>query len=59
MQDVVELTVGLTKIGSATYVLQRSGISFKRMLLYMTTVNVSTDKLLVSEEAVRVLDRRE
>jgi hypothetical protein len=59
LQEVVELTMGLTKIGSATYTLQKLGISFRRTLLYRTTESVSTDKLLVSHEAVRVLDRRE
>ncbi len=59
MQEVVELSVGLKKISSATFVTQKSGISFTRTLLFVTTVKVSTDKLLVSNEAVRVLDRRE
>jgi hypothetical protein len=59
LQDVVELTLGLTKITSATYTLQKLGITFKRSLLFKTTVRISTDRLLVSSEAVRVLDRRE
>ena len=59
LQEVVELSFGLKKITSATYVTQRSGISFARTFLFVTTVRVSTDKLLVSDEAVRVLDRRE
>lgn len=59
MQEVVELSVGLTKISSFTYVLQKSGISFRRTLLFVTRVNVSTDRLIVSDEAVRVLNRRE
>ena len=59
MQDVVELTVGLTRLTSATYTLQRMGITFRRTLLFRTTLRVSTDRLLVSSEAVRVLDRRE
>jgi hypothetical protein len=59
LQEVVELTVGLKWIGSATYVTEKLGISFRRTLLFVTTVTVPTDKLLVSKEAVRVLDRRE
>lgn len=59
MQEVVELSVGLKRISSATYVTRKSGISFARTILFVTTVKVSTDKLLVSEEAVRVLNRRE
>jgi hypothetical protein len=57
--DVVELKLGVTRITSATYTLQRLGITFRRSLLFKTTVCVSTDRLLVSSEAVRVLDRRE
>jgi hypothetical protein len=59
LQEIVELCVGLRKISSATYVTRKLGISFSRTLLFVATVRVSTDKLLVSEEAVRVLDRRE
>lgn len=59
MQEVVELSFGLKRISSATYIIERSGISFARVLLFTTTVKVSTDKLLLSEEAVRVLNHRE
>jgi hypothetical protein len=59
LQEVVELSFGLKKISTATYVTTKWGISFTRTLLFMTTVKVSTDKLLVSDEAVRVLNRRE
>ncbi len=59
MQDVVELTVELTRMTSATYTLQKMGITFKRTLLFRTTVRISTDRLLVSDEAVRVLNSRE
>ena len=59
MQEIVELSFGLKRINSATYVTQKAGISFARTLLFVTTVKVSTDKLLVSREAVRVLDSRE
>lgn len=59
MQAVVELTVGLKTIRTATYAVQRSGIVFKRVLIFQSIVSVATDRLLVSEEAVRVLDTRE
>jgi hypothetical protein len=59
LQNVVELTVGITRITSATYSLQKMGITFKRTLLFKTTVSISTDRLLVSDEAVRVLNSRE
>lgn len=59
MQEVTELRLSLKRIGTATYVAQRAGIGFKRMLIFQTTVTVPTDRLLVSDEAVRVLDSRE
>lgn len=49
----------LKRIGTATYATEEAGIVFKRMLIYETTIVVPTDRLLVSEEAVRVLDTRE
>lgn len=59
MQAVVELSMDLKRIGTATYATERGGIVFKRMMIFETTVRVPTDRLLVSEEAVRVLDTRE
>ena len=59
MQEVVELSFGVKRISSATYTREQSGITFTRILLFVATVKVSTDRLLVSDEAVRVLDRRE
>jgi len=55
VQAIVELNVGLKRIGMATYTKEKAGIVFKRMLIFQTTISVATDKLLVSEEAVRVL----
>jgi len=59
LQEVVELSYELTRISSATYTRKESGICFTRTLLFISTVKVSTDRLLVSSEGVRVLDRRE
>ena len=59
MQGEGELTVGLTRPASATYTLQKMGVTFRRTLLFRTTVSIRTDRLLVSSEAVRVLDSRE
>lgn len=53
---VTELTVSLKRIGTASYVTQRSGVAFQRMLAFQTTETVRTDRLLVSGEAVRVLN---
>lgn len=57
--EMTELTVTLRKFGTATYVRERSGISFHRMLFFETSEKVATDRLLVTDEAVRVLDSRE
>ena len=51
--------MGLKRIGTATYATEQAGIIFKRVLIFETTIRVATDRLLVSEEAVRVLDCRE
>lgn len=59
VQEITELHISLKRIGTATYVAERAGIGFKRMLIFQTTIMISTDRLLVSDEAVRVLNRRE
>ncbi len=51
--------MSLKRIGTATYVVERAGIGFKRMMIFQTTLTIATDRLLVSDEAVRVLDSRE
>ncbi len=59
MKEVTELTVNLRRFGTATYVREKSGVAFHRFLLFETRERVRTDRLLVSDEAVRVLDNRE
>jgi hypothetical protein len=59
LQQVIELSFPLKRFSSATYFTQRLGISFAKTFLFVTTESVSTDKLVVSEEAVRVLNQRE
>jgi len=59
VQGVTHLSFGLRRIATASYATNRSGVEFRRMLLFETRETVETDKLLVTEEAVRVLDRRE
>jgi hypothetical protein len=58
VQEIVELSMELRKIGTAMYERRESGLVFKRWFAFETTVRVRTDRLLVSEEAVRVLDTR-
>jgi len=57
--EITELTIGMRRLGMATYARERGGVIFKRMLMYETREKVYTDRLLVSDEAVRVLDVRE
>jgi hypothetical protein len=59
VQAIVELNVGLKRIGMATYAKKEAGIVFKQLVIFQTTISVTTDKLLVSEEAVRVLGSRQ
>lgn len=59
VQAATQLSISLKRIGMATYVTERAGITFKRMLIFQTTIEVPTDRLIISDEAVRVLDRRE
>jgi len=59
VQTISELRIAVKRLGTATYVTRKGGIGFKSMLIFQTTVRVSTDRLLVSDEAVRVLDARE
>jgi hypothetical protein len=59
LQEVVELSMGLKKITTATYTTEKAGIVFKHVVMVQTTISVPTDRLLVSDEAVRVLATRE
>lgn len=55
MLNVTELTVVLKKIGIATYAKRISGITFKSILIFQTQEKIATDRLLISDEGVRVL----
>lgn len=59
MYKVFELKLSLRKIDVATYLRKVGGITFQRMLIFEINENVPTDHLIVSDEAVRVLDVRE
>jgi hypothetical protein len=59
LQQVIELSFSLKRFSSATYVTEKSGISFAKTLLFVITENISTDRLIVSDEAVRVINQRE
>ncbi len=56
---ITELKMVLTKIGSASYRREIGGIIFARFVIFQLKEIVATDRLFVSDEAVRVLDRKE
>lgn len=57
MQEIVDLKISLRKFHTANSMAKMLGLTFARMTLLDTTEEVTTDHLLVSDEAVRVLDR--
>ncbi len=59
MQAVTELRIALTKMEIASYQREKSGITFARFVLFQLKELVATDRLVVSDEAVKVLDRKE
>jgi len=58
MQQVVELRFTVSKIDSVTRNESVLGLTFCGMVLTKKSQDVVTDRLLVSEEGVRVLDIR-
>lgn len=59
MKEITELCVVVRRIWTTSYVARESGIGFQRMLAFEAMERVTTDRLLVSEEAVRALDLKE
>ncbi|MDA4128222.1 MAG: hypothetical protein OK422_01960 [Thaumarchaeota archaeon] len=59
MLKVTELSIVLKRIGLASYANERDGITFRRFVLFQLNEKVATDRLLVTDEAVRVLNKRE
>ncbi len=59
MQNVTELSIEIRRIDFATYTKERGGVTFHRFVLFQTSEEIATDRLLITDEAVRVLDRRE
>jgi hypothetical protein len=58
MQEIVELKFTVSKIESVSKNENVLGLVFYQMLLTKNSQNVVTDRLLVSDEAIRVLDVR-
>ena len=58
MQEVVKLNIAVRKIENVMVKSEKSGLVFCRMTSYSTRNIVTTDRLLISDEAVRVIDVR-
>ena len=56
MQEVVELRLTITKLEIASADMEKMGLTFVRRVLLPVHETISTDHLLVSDEAVRVMD---
>jgi hypothetical protein len=54
----VRLKLSLRKLHTSQQSAEVLGITFARFTLHQRTENVTTDRLLLSEEGVRVLDCR-
>ena len=59
MQEVVELKLTVSKIETAKSIEVTASLTFIKIYSLRRPLSVTTDKLLISEEAVRALDRRE
>jgi hypothetical protein len=57
MQEIVALKISLRKFRMAENRAKKMGLTFTRLTLMDTTEEVTTDHLLVSDEAIRILDR--
>ena len=57
--EVTEPAVVMRRLDVATYERELGGVGFRRLRLFEASQIVPTDRLVVSDEAVRVLDARE
>ena len=58
MQEVVNLKFSLRRLHTNHQTAVVHGLTFARLTLHQRTEDVTTESLLLSEEAVRVLDTR-
>ena len=58
MQEVVKLNIAVKKIESVVMNSEKLGLVFCSITLFPTRNIVTTDRLLISDEAVRVIDVR-
>jgi hypothetical protein len=56
LQEIVALKISVRKFQTSQSKANVLGLTFARFTLLQATEDVTTDHLLVSEEAVRVLD---
>jgi len=56
LQEVVKLRLTISKLESASMRKEMMGLTFVGWVLYDLRETISTDHLLLSDEAVRVMD---
>lgn len=56
MQEIISLSMVIRRLESARVSATASGLTFCRFVMFAKEETIETDRLLVSEEAVRVLD---
>jgi hypothetical protein len=59
MKEVVELKMSVMKLASVMVHSERLGLSSPQIVLVRAAHAVTTDRLIVTDEGVRVLDTRE
>ena len=59
MREVTELKVTVMKLAGVTHLEERLGLLSPQIMLVKTAQTVVTDRLIVTDEGVRVMDVRE
>ena len=59
MLEITELNGVMTRLDVAVSEREMGGVRFRRLHLFEFSQSVPTDRLVVSDEGVRVLDTRE
>ena len=58
MQEVVKLSIAVKRIENLVVNSEKSGLVFCRMTSFSTRNIITTDRLLISDEAIRIIDVR-
>ena len=56
MQEIVELRIAMARLKGVTINRRESSLTFQAIFLIKTSEEIVTDRLLVSDEEVRILD---